>query len=184
MQLSKGDWFETYTGKCFDILNLTEDMIDIVDIAHALSNTGRFNGHGSGFLSVAEHSWQVSYLCDDPLAGLLHDGSEAYLTDVVSPIKPYLTGYKPLEDKVMHVIAKKYGFQYPLSKDIKIADATALSTEANAMIRSRGDTWAWDVWSPTGERPNKNAFVVWGWSPKLAEEMFLKRFNELYANRT
>lgn len=177
-----GDWFETYTGKCFDILNVNEDMIDIRDIAHALSNTGRFNGHGAKFYSVAEHSYHVSYLCSDPVAGLLHDASEAYLADIVSPIKPYLTGYKPLENAVMRVIAKRYGFEYPLTKDIKLADSAALSTEANVMIRSKGDTWAWNVWSPTGERPNKYAFIVYGWSPELAEKYFLKRFYEVCPN--
>lgn len=181
VQVGSGDWFETYTGKAFDFMNPTLDSFCIEDIAHALSCTGRFNGHGSCFYSVAEHSYHISFLLPKhlALAGLLHDGSEAYLTDVVSPIKPHLTGYKPLEDRLMKLIGEKWGFEWPVDPLVKMADVIALSTEANAMIKSKGDTWHWNLWSPTGQRPNKNAFVVWGWTPAVAEEMFLKRYKEL-----
>ena len=100
-------WIETFTGKEFYFLDPTPDSIDIRDIAHSLAFTCRYTGHSRRFYSVAEHSVLVSYLAVDPLAGLLHDASEAYITDIASPIKPHLANYKELEDKIMDKIKNK-----------------------------------------------------------------------------
>lgn len=175
------EYIETFTGKAFPFLSPSVDDFDIRDIAHALSNTGRFNGHGRHFYSVAEHSVHVSRLVHPSLAlaALLHDGSEAYLTDVASPIKPYLTNYKELENTIMKVIAKKWVFSWPLDRLIKFADAIALSTEAQELIPSKGELWNWEQWSPTGLRPDRFAFVPLCYLPKEAEQVFLERYNEI-----
>ena len=83
-------WIETYTGKKVYPLRPDEETLCVEDIAHALALTCRFGGHCSEFYSVAQHSCLVSDLCPDglKLAGLMHDAAEAYLGDVVSPIKP------------------------------------------------------------------------------------------------
>src|ERR1017187_10636100 len=74
----------TFSGIHFWPLLPNPADIRIEDIAHALSNQCRFAGHAREFYSVAEHSVRVSQLCppEDALWGLLHDASEAYLTDV------------------------------------------------------------------------------------------------------
>ena len=46
----------TYTKKNFDPLNVDESLLDIKDIAHALSLICRGNGHVQHFYSVAQHS--------------------------------------------------------------------------------------------------------------------------------
>ena len=46
----------TYTKKYFDPLNVDESLLDIKDIAHALSLICRGNGHVQYFYSVAQHS--------------------------------------------------------------------------------------------------------------------------------
>ena len=45
----------TYTKKYFDPLNVDESLLDIKDIAHALSMICRGNGHVKTFWSVGEH---------------------------------------------------------------------------------------------------------------------------------
>jgi 5'-deoxynucleotidase YfbR-like HD superfamily hydrolase len=82
-------WIQTYQGGCFEPFNPHPDQIHIRDIAHALALTCRFTGHCLDFYSVAQHSVMVSQIVSHKhaLAGLLHDASEAYLTDVASPIK-------------------------------------------------------------------------------------------------
>lgn len=167
-------WIETFTGKHFHFLNPDYEQIDIRDIAHSLAFTCRYTGHSRRFYSVAEHSILVSYLASDPLAGLLHDASEAYITDIASPIKPHLMNYKELEDKIMGKIAKKYGFQYPLDPDIKDCDSTQLKTEAKHLLRSGGYPWAhlYPTRRPHGITPNC-------WSPEEAEKKFLERFEEV-----
>lgn len=52
----------TATGKWFDVLNPDPALIDLADIACALSKLCRFGGHCREFYSVAEHSILVSRL--------------------------------------------------------------------------------------------------------------------------
>lgn len=85
----------TYSGIQFDFSSPTVEMIDIVDIAHALSNKCRFNGHCNNFYSVAQHCvLMVDALKNESLGvqrqALLHDAEEAYLPDVPTPIKEYI----------------------------------------------------------------------------------------------
>jgi 5'-deoxynucleotidase YfbR-like HD superfamily hydrolase len=114
-----------------NIFQPTQHMICIEDIAHSLSHQCRFNGHLPTFYSVAHHSILTAERVDPEhkLAALLHDASEAYLCDIPRPIKPHLTNYKEIEDKLMQVIAEKFGFGYPLHSDVKQADEYMLIWE-------------------------------------------------------
>lgn len=174
------DFIETFSGKSVYFMEPDPEDFDIIDIAHALSNTCRWTGHCRFFMSVAEHSIAVSYLCDEPLAGLLHDASEAYLTDVAKPIKPFLENYMAIEDKIMRALAIKFGFNYPLSVSVKAADNQQLSTEAYYLVPSRGDPWSWDRWSVNGKRPLVNEGIKpVGFTPGEAEFRFLRRYHEI-----
>jgi hypothetical protein len=172
------DFIQTYTGKHFYLINPTEDMICIEDIAHALSMQCRFAGHIREFYSVAEHSYHVSGLCnaENRLAGLLHDASEAYIADIASPFKPFLTNYKELENNIMKVIAKKFGFEYPFNNDIHESDVAQLKTEAKELLNDRPD-WAYEERYAT---PTKvSGFKPKCLPPKAAEEVFLSLYHFL-----
>lgn len=87
--------FLTYMGHAFDIFNPDTWVFDLQDMAIALGNTCRFGGHVS-FYSVAEHSVRVARWLEDEgypplvqLLGLMHDGIEAYIGDIIRPIKKY-----------------------------------------------------------------------------------------------
>lgn len=76
---------ETVTGKMFNILEPTPEMIDIIDIGWSLSRIARYNGHtiGNILYSVAQHSCYVADMIYaktnsrvQALYGLLHDGAE------------------------------------------------------------------------------------------------------------
>lgn len=105
----------TYTGKNFDPLNVDESLLDIKDIAHALSLICRGNGHVQHFYSVAQHSLACAkeakvrgYRKEIILGCLLHDASEAYLSDVTRPIKKELTYYLEVEDVLQNIIWKYF----------------------------------------------------------------------------
>lgn len=135
----------TYTGRMVNIFKPAPELISIEDIAHALSNLCRFNGHTVKFYSVAEHSLKCAELVPEQhkLAALLHDASEAYLVDLPSPIKIAMPEYINIEDKLMRVIAGKFGFEYPLRPEVKSADKTWLSLEwDNLMIDDYWETLA------------------------------------------
>lgn len=135
------DFVETRSGKRVSVQNPQPDQFDIKDIAYALSNTCRFNGHCAGFYSVAEHSVAVALRLprERRLAGLLHDATEAYLGDIPSPIKQFLPDYKAIEAKFERTIADKFGVEW--GNDIKEADVDALFTEAHFLIPSKGKDW-------------------------------------------
>ena len=105
----------TYTKKMFDPLQPNAELIDIEDIAHALSMLCRANGHFKSFYSVAQHSINCmkeakarGYSNRIQLACLLHDASEAYLSDVTRPVKAELPRYKEIEVPLQETIWNKW----------------------------------------------------------------------------
>ena len=150
--MKKGNWFQTYTGIKFYPFDFAEDDIDINDIAHALSNICRYNGHSKRFYSVAEHSLYVSDYCFDhfsttsALYGLLHDASEAYICDLVRPLKyeHEFIFYRDLEAKLQKAIYAKFGLDdsfTELTHRVKFADDIMLITEAQILMY---DVSEWD----------------------------------------
>ena len=105
----------TYTKKMFDPLQPNAELIDIQDVAHALSMLCRANGHFKSFYSVAQHSINCmkeaksrGYSDRIQLACLLHDASEAYLSDVTRPLKAELPRYKEIEAPLQETIWNKW----------------------------------------------------------------------------
>lgn len=105
----------TYTGKHFDPVKPDKNTIDIRDIAHALSLTCRGNGHVKNFFSVGQHCVYCAkeaeargYSRRVILGCLLHDASEAYMSDVPRPFKEMLTEYQKLEDKLIDLIYEHF----------------------------------------------------------------------------
>lgn len=126
---------KTWKGRV-DPLDPSVDDIDINDIAHALARQCRYNGHCEGFLSVARHSIWVSYVLElrgydewMQLTGLLHDAAEAYLGDLVRPIKQSAFGVEYLKvEKVLEgVIAERFGLDYPFAPEVYDADNYVLT---------------------------------------------------------
>ena len=106
---------KTYTGVMFDPLNPEVEQIDILDIAHALSMLCRANGHFQSFYSVGQHCINCAreaaaqgYSRRVQLACLLHDASEAYLSDVTRPVKQELPRYLEIEKPLQDAIWNKY----------------------------------------------------------------------------
>lgn len=159
--LHAGDCIRTYSGLYLNVFDPDPATICIEDIAHALSNLCRFAGHTKKFYSVAQHSVLCALHVDDDfrLQALMHDASEAYLLDIPKPIKNRLVGYKDMEDKMMSIIATKFGFDYPLHKEVKGID--------NYMLE-----WEWrDVVTC------ENRFL--SWEPERAKKEFLMIFEAL-----
>lgn len=106
----------TYTGRKCDPMNMKADDVALEDIAHALSMLCRGCGHIRWFYPVAQHcvncaeeaaarGWPDRLV----LACLLHDAGEAYLSDVISPVKPFLNNYVEIEEKLMKAVWEKFG---------------------------------------------------------------------------
>lgn len=128
---------QTRFAGCVDLLNPEASMIDIQDIASALSKICRFGGHCRKFYSVAEHSWLTFSIAfrhgqRSPQvlkAVLLHDAAEAYIGDVVTPLKRKLPLVAEIEAKLIKAIGERFSIDFDKCKEeIKRYD--------NAMIKA------------------------------------------------
>lgn len=160
----------TYTGIKFYPSNPRLEDINIIDIAHGLSNMCRFSGQCFEFYSVAEHCLHISYNCKYPLWGLLHDAPEAYVVDVPSPIKAHLPEYKKIENNIMKVICTKYNLSLPEPPEVKETDIRMLATEISQLFYGCDDE---NLVNPL---PGVRLQFL---SPKEAKSAFLMRFFEL-----
>ncbi|MGL5731718.1 MAG: phosphohydrolase [Bacteroidales bacterium] len=118
-------YITTFTGLHFDPVNPSPELVCLEDIAHALSMICRANGHTRIFYSVAQHS--LGCCKEAELRGhsfriqlgcLLHDASEAYLSDMPRPIKAQLPEYIKAEDQLQNMIWNLF-FDPPLTKNEK-----------------------------------------------------------------
>lgn len=134
----------TYSGKLFDVLNPDPQLIDLTDIAAALSKLCRFGGHCLEFYSVAEHSILTSSLIqqefpdDRSLAAwaLLHDASEAYMVDIPRPVKRQLQEYVRLEEAIQQTIAERFSLPWPMPEEVHLADTNMLALELRVYMPS------------------------------------------------
>lgn len=108
-------YITTYTGKHFDPTEPDMEAVDIRDIAHALSLTCRGNGHVKTFFSVGQHCINCAreaelrgYSKRIVLACLLHDASEAYMSDVPRPFKKSLPEYVQAEETLLDKIYERF----------------------------------------------------------------------------
>lgn len=165
-----GDWIQTFTGKQFWPLDPRPEDIDVRDIAHALANTCRFNGHCLGFYSVAEHSVLVSRHASPEyrLAALLHDAAEAYLADIPRPLKPYLSGYHEIERRLEECIAEKFDLPHPWPEEVKELDSRILADEAERLMGAPPADWHLPLLKLGVRFPF--------WKPMDAELEFLREF--------
>lgn len=176
----------TYTGIAF---NLLDPEFNILDIAHALSNTCRYAGHCNQFYSVAEHSVLVSRLCEelqlgDPFIGLMHDGTEAYLSDVPSPFKQLFPDWIKVDEALEEKLYKHFDMAYPMTPSIKEADVLAYFIEKISLFKSwkTNLTYLEAKYPGYGKRAEDLIHIGWEidkYLPWRAHTLFLERYYEL-----
>jgi hypothetical protein len=122
------------------LINVEEPQVHeicINDIAKGLSQIIRFKGDITKRYSVARHSFVVSYLVPPQYAleALLHDAPEAYLGDLISPVKAVCEDYQKLEQVWWEVVAAKWGMADTISETVHTADKLAFVAEAVSLLR-------------------------------------------------
>lgn len=137
-------------GEPLSIVNAYNEGEQWVSGIETSTHTYICEGYGA-HNSIAEHSVRVAnYILDnypgrleDAFAGLMHDASEAYLSDLSRPIKqlPQFKFYRDVEDNLMRRIAERFEFEYPLSAIVHEADSSLLGTEARDLMSPVVDDW-------------------------------------------
>lgn len=220
MSADRGNWFQTASGRVFFPSAPKAAEIFLFDIARGLSMQCRFNGQVDHYYSVAEHSRHVSLrvapveeldilarasspvgkkayedLVGLGLVGLLHDAGEAYLGDMVGPVKHAkgMEGYRELERVLDAQIWERFDLwayargaasaSSEVGKAVKLADIRMVLTEKRDLRQPpRHQTPAW--------REEQNGYLPYddmkirGEDPETAERLFVERFQELWERKT
>lgn len=176
-------WICTASGRRFGLYDTDPSQISLYDIAHALSNQCRFTGHVSSFYSVAQHCVLVSELAqeftDDAMdlkCALMHDASEAYLSDLAAPFKPEVKGYHEVESIIERRIYERFDLKGK-TEIVKCCDWIALFLEAHQLISDDISKWiGYDEW---WEKTKEHYRKIDPWVPNVAFQRFMERATQL-----
>lgn len=158
----------TLSGIKLNLLLPTSDMIEIGDIASGLANNSHFAGQTPYFFSIAQHCVLVcdEYAIQNPdasdnmkLLALLHDAAEAYIGDMIKPLKVFLPDFVRLEHEIMMAVAARFELPIHNLAKIKPYDLWAQNVEYNAFYRGGSINYL---------------------DPETARKVFMDRFNEYY----
>ena len=123
---SKGEFVRPFSLEC-NTLNL-----EVVGLS--LSRIMRFFGQTD--MSVAQHSVNMArifmYQGQFELAkqALLHEVSEAFMGDLVSPVKKAFPMFKDIEEIIIKKTFNCYDLSYPMAKEVHILDKEIVLNEA------------------------------------------------------
>lgn len=162
-------------GHYVDLAAPDPTTIEIKSIAAALSKICRFGGHCPKFYSVAEHCIHATLLAvadgvtgDALVAVFLHDAAEAYIGDMVKPLKVTMPQYAEAERRVEAAIQEAFAIDFDcFEATIKRYDRAMLKVEKLGMWP--GDTEKWAGFSDIETRQVNLQY----WSPTEAEMQFL-----------
>lgn len=174
-EIIKRAWVITLSGKRFNILQPDPDAIEISDLACSLARQARFNGHTRFFYSVGQHAClcaQASPTKEIALQMLHHDSTEAYIGDLVSPVKALLPDFHIIESRIQWAIAQKFDLEFPDSKIVKQIDRRLLATEVRDLITK--DLHSWGI---AEDEPYD--FPVIPWPSEVTEARFLEMHRSL-----
>lgn len=174
------EYITTYSKIHFTPLSPCSEDICIEDIAHALSNVCRAGGHCKYFYSVAQHSIVCyeeakarGYCPKVQLACLLHDASEAYIADIIRPVKKHLLNYLEIESKLQKAIYDKF-----LAED--------LLPEEEVLVKNVDDSMLYyEFYALMGEKIFDQAPKIYSTNdfskedPACVEEKFLKLYKNI-----
>ncbi len=193
-----GHWIQPMSGVRFWPLDPRAEEVRITDIARALSNICRYGGHLPRFYSVAQHSVIVSQYVirhlgklnvtakiEASLWGLLHDAGEAYVGDVIWPIKAFggvADRMIEAEERVMRCVCEAFMMHPDMPTIVKTADSSVLLAEARDFLGR-------EIMEVMNERIGGPGIEPWPEAriepsmPEAAEALFIERWTQLEAAR-
>lgn len=209
--LRTGTFMATSSGRVWPLLTASAEDVHWPDIARQLARLPRFSGcTDAGVYSVAQHSVAVMRLVDPAARGhaLLHDAHEAYIGDMITPMKRALAiaaahaaqtlNYLPFHgegilkasldavrntaDAAIHAragIAMPWQAPWPIRKAVGMADRTMLAREVQWLLPDGPAMDAWAVLDPDLFTIDRGPEIE-VLTPDLAEQQFLQALAETF----
>ncbi len=169
-----GDWMQTASGGQFWPLDPRPSEVSIDDIAHALSLICRFGGHCRRFYSVAEHSVLTARAAEPQHKrwALMHDSPEAYILDMVRPLKKHMPAYAAHEERLMRAISLRFNLLLDMPAEVKLLDDRILMDERAQNMMPPPSPWSVEI-EPLG-------IQLQFWTPDQAKREFLAAYTEYF----
>lgn len=192
--MGRGFFVETISGHIVYPLFATPGDISVEDIAHHLSHINRFNGATRYPYSVAQHSALMAdyalrsgYDLRYVMAVLMHDAAEAYLQDLITPIKLgcinsiYETCTQTVDKAIRDFLVYCFGMVFPADADalIRSLDTRILLTERATLMPRHSSK------NSCGSEIERGTYLpvkIKKWSARKAKKRFLKLFWQLTNN--
>jgi hypothetical protein len=184
MEDKRGYFVGLQGGRLFHYDGKDPSEVKLSDIAQSLSRLDRYNGHGRYKWTVATHSLHVALVVNEigfpnlVLEAMLHDAEEAYVGDVIAPMKRALyPAYHDFLDPIRACVRKAFGIEGELSEHVREAD-TFVSYLETAHLFSPSTwehTWNQPVPIMAGSLPNSIPDAIKLFS-KLTAERQAERF--------
>lgn len=181
MSVQLTDGISLLSGEMFDFNNPDAAKVTLDDLAIPLANICRYAGQlplGKWY-SVAQHAVNTSLIVpkEHAFEALMHDTAEAMTNDIVTPLKVAVPIFKELEVTIESSMARRFGFQYPMSPAVVLADKQMLGLEMR-YIRGQDtsqhailDGIEFDHLLPLVDLTSN--------SPRIAHANFIRRYEEL-----
>lgn len=130
----------TISGRHFYPLDPRAGEVELSVIGHALGRVQRFGGHTTMPYSVATHSVLVMEIVrvlhdvgvDVARQALLHDATEAYIGDMIRPLKKQLPAIEAIEARIWAAVAAK--FEVPVAMDPRVIEADNIALHMEKMV--------------------------------------------------
>jgi len=180
-------WLNTYSGAKILPLDFTPEMVRPKDIAHGLA--GKMRYQAQTWVSVAQHSVAVLAVVERLTPGLskhdarfvlFHDGSEAYLPDMPSPIKndERFAWFLEVEGRVQGAVYEALHVNVEAVRDdvkaaLKMVDRMVRNSEKRFFQALHPD-WQESVPTPPRLSGVLGNFYSTEWSPAVAKRRFLE----------
>ena len=179
------------SGREVNLKKLQPEDITIDDIAWGLGRTLRYGGHIREDYTVAHHSIIMSYCVNEryQLEALLHDAAEAYMGDMIWPVKAMFKSVDNFEneialkimdrfnvsvDMIAPVYNKKITTKYRYLKSVEVARTDIELQQHECVSMGRPGKWYDNIekaWLHAVDQHQE-----WWWAPQYA---FLQRFDQL-----
>lgn len=198
-------WVQALSGAPIDLLALPDmHSLSEHDIAYSLGGTRRYNGHAPIPISVAEHSCIVADAIAESMgvsssditkaakvrrwpretiktvyAGLMHDAHEAYIGDIVAPMKAVLgEPFRDLEHRMQAACAQRFGVtdDPAVRAIVRRYDYAALCVEHLDFFAAKARRDWQLVYDREAMQHTRSPL---GWAPTRASAEFLRRFRAL-----
>lgn len=137
-------------------------------IAHALALTNRYCGHTREPYSVAQHCCLIAdrVPVGDRLQALLHDATEAFLSDLNGHLKTRLPDYAAVEERANAAMCARFGVAWRLPDSVHMMDRKICLNEMRDLFEV----------VPPAISPPIAGLLIRPWHWRRAEAEWLCRF--------